>query len=197
MPVFGELDELVLRAKEGAVTAGEIEAVASALSSDANAAENYQMVYVLGRMGCRQYEDLLARFLNFPRDPQVAGLAISMLCVHWRLAVKYRDELLEALRGQPWDVEDEARVSAISASGEYLAGNSDCDVLARLIETAESDEFSHMRGFGLEALARALGAGYSDALIPRDQAAKATWARDIMDRAQSRLLKECANRPSD
>lgn len=174
------------------MTAGEIEAVASALSSRANATETYCLIYVLGRMGCRQYEDLLARFLYFPGEPQVAGLVISILCAQWGLAAKYRDELLEALRGQPWDVDDDVRTAAISASGKYLVSNSDCDVLVRLIDIAESHDYSHMRRFALEALSRSLGVGYSDAMMPSDQAAKAMWSREIMDRAQSRLLKDCA-----
>lgn len=191
MPVFRELDELVLRAKEGAVTVSEIEAVASALSSRGNVADTYRMVYILGRMGCYQYEDLLARFLNFPSEPQVAGLVISILCSQWGLAAKYRDELLQALRSHPWDVDNEVRLVAISASGKYLVSNSDCDVLVRLIEIAESDDYSHMRRFALEALSRSLGAGYSEAVMPSDQVAKATWSREIMDQARSSMLKDC------
>ncbi len=187
-----DLDDLVARAKEGAVSNDEIERIAVGLSGGTVPQDQtYQMVYVLGRTGSKAHEDLVASFIGCSDDTQVAALALSIICNHWGLAAKYRQQLIEALRGYSWDESEEVRDAAISASGELLATARDCGLLKELLRIAQDEADQLTTRLSLEALARATGASYTSAVMPRDPAQAVVWAQDVRSRADARYKEEC------
>jgi hypothetical protein len=187
-----DVADLVNRAKEGAVSTGELRAIADRLEDGAGS-DTYRLLYVIARMGAREYEELLAGYMRYSEDPQVAALALSVLCVQWERCHLYRDRLLDALAGVPWDQFDELKQAAISAAGEYLRSANDLAVFQLLLETAEVHEVSLEGKFAIEALARALGEPRSDATYPRDPAKGRAWAQGILNRAQGRAKTELAH----
>ena len=183
------LDDLVYRAKVGEVTAEELLLVSAALT-DHPERDAYKLLYVLGRAGARDQERLVAQFLDAPTDPQVAALALSILCTHWGLGDRYRASLLAFLRGRDWDVLGEARDAAVTAAGEYLRGTVDCEVLEALLAVAENDDDDLGARFAAEALARALGEGHASALPPAGESVE-RWTAVVRSRARTRLNAEC------
>lgn len=184
-----DVDDLVQRAKIGKVTNEEVGRIVAVLKGETSV-DVYRLLYVLVRVSAREYEFLVARFINYPADPQVAALALSSLCVQWKLAHRYRHSILLALGGVEWDLFDELKQAAIAAAGEYLRSAKDPLVLDRLTNIATSCESELNRRFAVEALARALGESYSEAVFPRDVGEGCVWAQAILDRAKRRLIAE-------
>ena len=184
-----DVHDLVTRAKSGSVSERELDEVALALEHGAGKS-TYRLLYVLGRMGSRRHEELVARYLDFNSDGQVAGLAVSILCTQWALGSKYRDPLLAHLKGMPWDVLDEAKQAAITAAGEYLRDGTDCPMLEVLLSVATTDSHDLNRRFATQALARALGEPHGRSVHPPGDEAEA-WGADVVQRAAARFASEC------
>lgn len=189
MSMYLDLEDLVERAKAEQVSSEEIEKIANALPGSAGT-DTYRLLYVLLRMRARKYEDLIAGFISYPSDAQVAALALSNLCVQWGLAGRYRDRIIEAIDGIGWDDFGELKQSAISAAGEYLTSTSDSLLLKKLIDIAMLYETDLSGRFAIEALARALGDPHSVAVFPREVKDGQAWAMGILERGTSRLAAE-------
>jgi hypothetical protein len=184
------LEDLVARSKVGEVTKSELAEVVRSLREGAGE-QTYKLLYVLARAGSREHEELVARYLDYEEDPQVVALALSALCVQWQMASRYRDYIRKYLRGVDWDVLDEARISAISASGEYLRSARDCSLLHDLLYVAEAGGPMLAR-FSVEAVARALGEPHSRSVPPSEDESR-EWAAAILARGSERYLTECDN----
>ncbi|GAA1649771.1 hypothetical protein [Actinoplanes couchii] len=185
------LDEVVHRSKEGTVSKAELARVAEALKAP-EGGDLYRLLYILLRTGAKEYEDLLASYIDYSADSQSAALVLGSLCTQWGRFDRYRDRVVEALAGVPWDFMDDLKRSAISATGEYLMVSSDRSLLERLVGHAESYRDDLIGKFAVEALARALGEPASVAVFPRDETEGALWANKIIDRAKKRLTRERA-----
>ena len=183
------VEDLVIRAKVGEVSGPELEAAANALERGAGK-DTYQLLYVLGRTDSRKHERLIASFLDFEQDAQVAALALSILCSQWGLGERYREHLHGFLLGEDWDFIDEVKQAAISSAGEYLRSTSDCSILGTLFAIATSAPGDLNERFAVEALARSLGEPHSSAVFPAGADAK-FWGEDILTRARQRLEAEC------
>nr|WP_157555003.1 hypothetical protein [Herbidospora sakaeratensis] len=168
------IDELVARAKDGALNDEELEAVARRL--EARPPQSYKLLYVLARSGYRPGEDLIASFLESPEDPMLARLALQTLCDQWGLAHKYMERLKDFLQGVEWDIFDEVKQVACSAAGYVLATESKCDLLTLLINIAVGDSSDLTRICAVEALASALGRPSMG--IPRGEVDE--WQEDVV-----------------
>lgn len=184
------VDDLMMRAKEGLVSSDEFALVASVLRAGGRNVDVYRLAYVLGRSGAKEYENLLADFLEYRDNPNVAGLVTSILCVQWGLAGKYRDHLAAALAGYEWDDFNEVKLAALGAAGEYLRSACNCEILRALVKISESAQ-SNMRNFALEAMSRALGDDHLVATYPRDQVRAEAWTASVRERIATRLRDEC------
>lgn len=184
------VEDLVMRAKVGSICGPELEEVARTLQRGAGN-DTYQLLYVLGRTASRTHERLIASFLEFEQDAQVAALALRILCIQWGLGQKYREHLEKFLQGESWDILDEAKQSAISCAGEYLRGVSDCAILKGLLLSANPVTDNLIARFAVEALARSLGESHSNAVLPAGADAR-SWRDKVRSRAQQRLVTECA-----
>lgn len=154
-----QLSKILDRAKWGSLPPETIKQIARVLlSSSAPTDQEYTLLHILGRAGGREYEELIASFLNSPQNPMLARLALQALCGWLGLAAKYRNALLEFISWVPWDVSDDVRLMAISQSGEYLRDATDRELLNALYSVARDDaELPLIREQAVRALARALG----------------------------------------
>lgn len=89
---------------------------------------------------------------------------------------------MNALSGYPWDEDNETRVAALSATGEFLRTNADCALLAKLIVIAEADK-DVMQSFAVDALERALG----------DSDNPSTQTGTVINQARARHTAECSS----
>jgi len=184
-----DLEDLVDRAKQGLVRPSEITEVAAALTSLPDDSEDgYSLLYVLGRSEATQYEELVAGFLR-SGDPNLARLALQILCMFWDLTESYVDDLRAFLDGVEWDDDGWVQQIAVSAAGQYLRTHTDTAMLARLLELAEPDNDVLERRWALEALAVALGDPLAETLTAGGND-RAGWTARVLSRAEDRLAAE-------
>lgn len=140
-----EFDEIVVKVIEGS-EGKEVEGLDCLLP-------------ILGLVGYpEQLQDIVEKFLYYPKNPFISRLALIALCYDWNLM--YLSEIKSFIKGVDWDVDDEARKEAMSIAGLYLSDNSDRDLLQLLLNIfdhfGETDEFlihSHYRNDNLKATA--------------------------------------------
>lgn len=189
---MGELNlvDLVARSKKGLVTDEEFRAVTARLAAKPSR-DAGRLLYVLGRSDLRDREELIAGYLEYPEDPDASATALSILCSQWGLTRKYRQNLLDALRGHDWDVDEEVRLRAISAAEVHLKEAGDCEISAELVAIATSHEFRAFEDAALTTLLRVDHVDFVRSLPPRGDHERAEWRSAMLDRVRRRHLEEC------
>lgn len=184
-------DELLQRAKWGAgLTREELNHVASQLTSQSPKANRYTLLHILGAGGDEQYRQLIESFLNYKDDTMLAKLALQILCGFWGDTDRYRDYVLKFLKGVEWDDDDDCRLIAISAAGEYLRKTADPDLLRELLRIFyDEEDWPSVREGAYSALARAVGMEWGD--LP-SAANKMDFYKDV----DSTVLEKAAKRLS-
>ncbi|ADB30583.1 hypothetical protein Kfla_1482 [Kribbella flavida DSM 17836] len=157
--------KLVERAKEGRLSTADVDAVAERLRRGAVDESTYDLLYVVSRARATRHQELVASFLDCADDPMLARLALQTLCSFWGLSAQYLDFIKRFVAGVDWDHFEDVRQVALSAAGEYLRENTDCE-LFRGVHGACVDSSSGSVGqrIALEALARALGKPMAESL---------------------------------
>ena len=185
------IDELVIRAKDGDITSAELKEVAAIIKRDEGGDLTYRLLYVLLRSRSVEHEDIIAGFVQYERDPQVASLVLHTLVSQWRLGARYRNALLGAMSGFSWDEDNDVKIGAVTAAGEYLRESHDPEVLASIIKIARTnDPMDPIGQAAVEGLSRALGDDHLASLAPKDSNERAMWIDRILERAVFRLTTE-------
>jgi hypothetical protein len=191
-PPHDEEDPRLLldRLKAGqAVTKKEIDRVAEQLDSQAPRVDRYTLLHVVGRSGRIEYRPVVERFLNSPRDPMLARLALVILCDWWGLYSDYSQRVLDFVQSVDWDLDQEVRQVAISLLGEHIRKGGDPTPSRLLLKVAEDPvEWDVIRGNAVAALARALGREYQD-MPPatRVEPVDSLWSTEVLAAAKQRL----------
>lgn len=183
--------QLTSRAKGGAIPPQEVAEIAQAVSEDRAGRNLYRLLYAVSRAGGPIYEPLIAGYLIHPEEPEVSALAVQVLTGHWRVGTKYREQILELLGSPEWDEADDAFIAAVSGAGEILRDGFDADLLRALLKLAEEgrDEYNDelIKGFALEAIARALGATHAETVRLPTGVSYAVWSQGLLRAAHDRL----------
>jgi hypothetical protein len=186
-----DVEELVLRSKEGKVSDKEIEQVAVLLRGEHDDEQTYGLLYVIGRSLSRSHEELVAGFLEHRDHPTVARLALQILCNFWDLTEKYLDQMQRFIDGVDWDDFGEVRQMAISSAGYYLRDHRRGDLLSGLLKRAALDNDDALeRRFAIEAIATALGYPIVETLKGKEPWEQ--WAAEVLAQGQTRLATEGA-----
>ncbi|KJK49699.1 hypothetical protein UK23_13225 [Lentzea aerocolonigenes] len=109
------MEQLVLRAKEGTLSAAEVDAVAARLTSEPLDEDTYSLLYVIARTRATRHRRIVESFLDCSEDPMLARLAVQTLCTFWGEADRYRDVLDRFIAGVEWDEDGDVRDVALSA----------------------------------------------------------------------------------
>jgi hypothetical protein len=150
--------QLLAKAKVGLISPKEIAEVARELVGNSRESDPYTLIHILGVSGATEYEPLVARFLNASFDPMLARIALQVLCSHWGMASRYRDQVEKFVRGVEWDIDADVRIVALSAAGELLRERLGKSLLRLLVEIFTSSAERHIvRQAAYFALARAHG----------------------------------------
>lgn len=183
-----DIGGLLDRARDGVLSVEEGKAVGSVLDTPQEPRTLYTLVHIVARGHPEGGEEVLARFMGYSDDPQVAALALSALGGQWRCFDLVHDQTVAALRGLPWDVMDEVRDAAVTVAGEYLRERRDPEMLdLLLVLVVDADRFE--QGHRLHALGRALGA--SDVELAERARDFGEWSDDqIIDLVFQRLEGE-------
>ena len=84
---------------------------------------------------------MVASYLNASGDRELAALAVQGLR-QYGVAERYRERILEFIRGVDWDMVDlaEVRPVAMSTAGEMLRVKDDEELARALIDVAERED---------------------------------------------------------
>ncbi|MCB1118043.1 MAG: hypothetical protein KDK50_05650 [Chlamydiia bacterium] len=159
--------ELLHAAKSGKITDEELEFILQKIDqSSPQDGYDLSLCYyldVLGWIVSAEYEPLVQKFINWPQDSMLSGLAIEILCCRWGLTAKYLDQIKTFIQGVEWDEDGDARFSALRCSGYYLSSFEDKDLLNAVYEVfCDQSANSLDRETAYIALARAIGKDRSD-----------------------------------
>jgi hypothetical protein len=134
------LDKLLTRAKQGVITAKEVEEVAAALSARGGQYDEYTLLHILGKAGAKQHRLLIESYLEEREDTMLPRLAFQILCDFWQERERYRDTMLAFARGTSWDKYGQVQQIALSSIGEYLRNHKDCEALKIAFDCCNSPE---------------------------------------------------------
>jgi hypothetical protein len=182
--------ELLDKAKDGQLSASELDQVVAAIKDPKVVGDRYTLLNIIGHSADTSYEDLVASYLDCADDPMLARLALQILCSFWGKTPAYLDYVRRFMRGVNWDAEDDVRQIAISIAGEYVRKTWDEDLFQELLDIATNEtNLPWIRQFAIEALARAMGDEWAD--IPRvstENNPNDEWHRETLGRAFQRFV---------
>lgn len=121
------VDELFDKAQTGTITKAEIAAVAALLTVEQDAVDPHRLLVILGHAGAVEYSGVVARYLERHDDPMLVRAALDVLCNDWGMTDAYLGTVKALARGEAWDAAQDARLMAISVTGEYLREQRDKD----------------------------------------------------------------------
>lgn len=182
------LPVLVRRAREGTVTGEDAERAAALLAAVTEESDRYDAVFVIGRADATAYEDTVASFIESPREPMLARLALEVLCSWWGLRGKYRADVIRFVDGVDWDLEDGGYVRqvAMSAAGEHVREHADADMLRALLTVFDSQDAPDLdRKVAYQALLRAAGMDWKEVL----GVGRLDWHRNVDHRTIESLRR--------
>src|SRR5262249_23591080 len=107
-----DYDELLERAKWGKLTRQELDRVAAELKSGHSDADSYTPLHMVGRGGGPEYRELVEAFVTYEEAPMLASLALEILGGFWGEMDRYLPQVLQFLRGVPWDADEDCRLIA-------------------------------------------------------------------------------------
>lgn len=205
--------DLLLRAKLGlAISEEEVSTVRHDLQEELISSSNFSqsakayvspaidydkldtLISILGWHNDTSSAPLVEQFLDVRWGGRLMSAALIALCRRWGMVNKYRNRLLDLLLNTNPTYEEEARVTAIEVSGEYLVDSLDAELLSRLIHIFESNTespFIRLRAYG--ALSEAMGYGWADLSWSHNLPLKNS---DIMEAVNLSVVREAKRRLS-
>lgn len=92
-----------------------------------------------GRGGALTLRSQVERFLSPDYGPMVVEEALCTLCTWWRLEAEYRDFILAAIKGFPWDIDREVQDRGLVAAVDLLEKQPDREVLQAVLDVLNLD----------------------------------------------------------
>lgn len=187
-----DLDDLLYRAKWGRLEASEIDWLRAELVNPGRTHNVYTVLHALGKavMGLQQPVresdiELVSSFLSPGRDPEVAGLALRVLCHMWGLGARFEAEMVGFSCGVDWDNEySDLAAAAVGCLGAHIRESGRHQLLKVLVERLERVEADDLARSGtLDAIGRALGAEWSE-LPPASGGWPVDGARLLVERVR-------------
>jgi hypothetical protein len=158
-----DYDELLKKAMKGVITSEEVKKLAQNIEVGTDGEYLYEQLHILGHSLHYEYEDLVASYLVYKKDPMISGIAIEVLCGYWHKTKKYLDYIKQFVKKVDWDEADDIRIIAISFAGVYLRENSDKELLKSLLDIFNnSDEKSVVRECAYRAIMIACGKNWKE-----------------------------------
>jgi hypothetical protein len=149
----------------------------------------YKLLYVLSRSRAVRHEQVVASFLDYANDPMVVRLALQTLCTFWGETARYLNDVCRFAAGVEWDYFGDVRQVALSAAGEYLRIQQNCELFRIVYDACINSSIGDVEErVALEALARALGRPLADSL---NKSRLEEWRSELHAEGLSWLKANC------
>lgn len=129
-------EQLAKKMRLGQLTQEEFDSIVERVRDNPHEENLSLLIRILGRVGTSELKEIIEKFLYYPKKPYVSSVALEVLC-EWGLTSDYLEVIKKFIRGEPWDVNDDVRLSAMSISGCYLAESFDQELLHSLMDIFE------------------------------------------------------------
>ena len=187
-----EQPPLVRQARAGEFFRSDLDRIAQELEQQQDFERVREQLLLMLDAGDASYRGAVERYLDFRSDPEVARLALVILCAGWGLTRFLLDRLAQFIEGVVWDwAEGRAvvRPAAFTLAGAYLARRRSRSLLELVLRVAEDQgEDQAARSEAARALDLAYGTPLDtvpDRLAPGDESFE--WA---LGHARERLQSE-------
>jgi hypothetical protein len=159
-----EQPPLVRQARAGELSRADLDRIAQELEQQQDFERVREQLLLMLDAGDASYRGAVERYLDFRSDPEVARVALVILCARWGLTRFLLDQLAQFIEGVVWDWAGGQAVvqpAAFALAGAYLARRRSRSLLELVLRVAEDQ--GEDQGARSEA-ARALHLAYGGPL---------------------------------
>lgn len=132
-----EAKALEEQAWKGPLASVDIHRLADLLAKAQSPRERWILIMAAGRGHAMILRPQIERFLSPEFGPLVFAEALATLAGWWMLEREYRDVILAALRGYPWDTDQDVRLRGLTTAPRLFKEQPDREVLEAIIAVAE------------------------------------------------------------
>ena len=112
----------------------DVARISELLAQSSDATEQTVLLMATGRGGALTLRSQVERFLSPEYDSMVVEEAMTTLCTWWSLEVEYRDFILAAIKGFPWDIDREVQGRGLMIAVDLLEKQPDREVLQAVLD---------------------------------------------------------------
>jgi hypothetical protein len=143
-----DIDDLVDEAKYGKLTTEELMYVVEKIqaSKPGDHTDLYGLLFILGLSGATQYRELVERFLYYPSNTMVSGMALKVFFIYWGSdAQRYLHEIKAFIKGVPWDDDYDLRLAALHCAGTFLRKTPEKELFQIVLDLYETSNATLLR----------------------------------------------------
>lgn len=128
----------------------------------------FRLLNIGGLSGDRRFREAMEAALDDASDPMSARISLLGLCAEWGETDRYRDAVLQFVRGVAWD-DGDVRIAALMIAGQYLRKTDDDELLQALIDATDAEDY-WVAQEAYQDLARMLtGASYAPEVVDAEE----------------------------
>ena len=117
----------------GPLIENDVARISELLTQSSDALEQTALLMAAGRGGALTLRSQVEQFLSPEYKPMVVEEALTTLCTWWSLEVEYRDFILAAIKGFPWDIDREVQGRGLVIAVDLMAKQPDREVLQAVL----------------------------------------------------------------
>lgn len=130
-------DQLEEKSWKGPLAPPDVHRLGELLALSQDSGEQITLLRAAGRGHAMTLRSQVERFLSPEYDPMVFAAALATLADWWMLEREYRDVILAAVRGYPWDTDQDVRLRGLTVAPRLIEKQPDREVLEAIIAVAE------------------------------------------------------------
>lgn len=118
----------------GPLIESDVARISKLLTQSSDALEQTALLMAAGRGGALTLRSQVEQFLSPEYKSMVVEEALTTLCTWWSLEVEYRDFILAAIKGFPWDIDREVQGRGLVIAVDLMAKQPDREVLQAVLD---------------------------------------------------------------
>ena len=194
-----EARQLRERSWSGPLIGTDVARLSELLAQSSDTLEQIALLMAAGRGGALTLRSQVEQFLSPEYNPMVVEEALCTLCTWWSLEVEYRDFILGAIRGFPWDIDREVQDRGLVIAVYLLEKQPDSEVLQAVLNVpnlTDEDDDEHIKSVpgtknkALRSLSHIINPRWRELLpMERIRVPRGAAADEVIARAQQMLVE--------